>query len=506
MNKYNNFYIRPRSVNRVRSTPLLTSRPTSQQCMSYRPSRDHLLTTSIPTNEARPNDQNIYLDTPNDSKFEISLNYPVNQYSSNISLLTLRANEQLRIKERRGYVPPTDLNRSSNQAQYKRMPGLHEINKILDKLEKVATNQTSMFRKPALKESKPVLVLMEQGESQYFKIGVKGKNCPLRVNIKKNKGNYRVYASKTVSEPSETLNDFVIKTDYFTIGDIGLNFKFECIYLGIEAIENSSLEVTVFYGKKGQEIDQNDRSSKSPASSSFRANKSKSSRKLEELMKNDSLRENLRRKAEDIINQRKAQAFIMSGHKDFLKLNMALNTPSSPLRQRASSETLEKREQRRNEVKVRKEHIVSERKIRLKTLIYRHDARKIEIEEEKKAKMLQESIDSCYISWIRFIYFSKGATSMLLKIHKSREEILKRLYRNAMARKIQGSCKKYLFQPSVHNLKLFRARNCFLFYYTNYKPIIKSTDSIKIIKFINESSKNYILPNHFTQLHHKSNI
>lgn len=506
MNKYNNFHIRPQSVNRLRSIPLITDRHVSSQNRSYTPSKDHILSTPIQINQTTRNNPNLSLGTPHQSKSDISLNYPASHYNSNISLLTLQANEQLKIKERRVCLPPADLYRSSSQINSKRMPGPHEFSKILDKLEKVATNQMGSLRKPALKEAKSVLILMEQGESQYFKIKVKGKNCPLRVNIKKNRGNYRVYASKTVPEPNETLNDYIFKTDYLNIGDIGLNFKFDCIYLGILAIENSSLEISVFFGKLGQEIDQNDRLSKSPASNIFRDNRSKSSRKLEELMRNDTLREKLRRKAEEILNQRKAQAILLSGHKDFLKLNMALNTPTSPTGQRPSSTTREKREQRRTEVKVRKEHIFSERKIRLITLNHRHEARKLEIEEEMKAKKLKKSIDKCYIYWIRIIYFSKGYTSIVQNLKTTREEIIRKIYRIAMARKMQRFCRKAMSQITIQKLKFLRARNCLLFYYSNYRPIVTMTDSVRIFKFIRDSAKNYVIPKQFTGLQHKSNL
>lgn len=501
MNKYNNFYLRPTSVARNRSIPSLTDRPTSSQGLTYKPSREYLLQTPLPSSDLKHIDQNISLETPNHRQLDISIGQPNHHYSSHLSLLTLKANEQLKIKERHAYAQPKVLNRSSTQVSVKKVPGSQEIDKILDRLEKVANNQAGGMRKPVLKEAKPMHVIMEQGETQYFKIGVKGKNCPMRVSIKRNKGNYKIYASKTVSEPNEMLHDYAFRTDYFIISDIGLSFKFDSIYLGIVALENSSLEITVFFGKRGQEVDQNDNLFRSPGSVSFRAYRSKSSRKLEELMRNDTLRENLRRKAEEILNQRKAQAILLSGNKDFLKMNMA---PLSPARLRASSATREMREQRRNEVKVRKENIVTERNIRLKTLMQRHDARKIEIEEEKKSRRLKETVDNCYKKWFSIIYFSKGIISILDHVRENRQSIIKRLVCNASARKIQRACRIIWASISVSKLKVLRARNNLLLYYSQCKPIIQITDSARIVKFIHEAATNFLIHRHFRSTYNKS--
>jgi hypothetical protein len=468
--------------------------------MSYKPSRDNLLHTPIPSSDIKQIDQNITLETPNQSKLDISISQPHQHYNSHLSLLTLRANEQLKIKERHAYAQPKILNRTSTQVSVKKVPGTQEIDKILDRLEKVANNQAAGMRKPVLNQAKPMLILMEQGETQYFKIGVKGKSCPMRVTIKRNKGSYKIYASKNVSEPNEMLHDYVFKSDYFIISDIGQNFKYDCIYLGIVALENTSLEITVFFGKRGQEADQDDKFSRSPGSVSFRAYRSKSSRKIEELMRNDTLRENLRRKAEEILSQRKAQAILMSGNKDFLKMNIAT---LSPARLRASSATREMREQRRIEVKVRKEHIVTERNIRLKTLMQRHDFRKIEIEEEKKSRRLKETIENCYKKWFSIIYFSKGIMSILENVRENRQNIIQKLICNASARKIQRSCRGLCGNLSVSKLKILRARDNLLFYYSQYKPIIQATDSAKIVKFIHEAATNLLISNHFSSAYHK---
>lgn len=86
---------------------------------------------------------------------------------------------------------------------------------------------------------------------------VRGKKCPLRVNIKRKKGRLETYVSRTIPEPNDELCDACYKKDKFLISDTGLKFRVEMVYFCLHAVTDSILTFSVGFGPERRDDGRN---------------------------------------------------------------------------------------------------------------------------------------------------------------------------------------------------------------------------------------------------------
>lgn len=415
-----------------------------------------------------------YHKSPDDSQYNIKIIFPDRPKTSHLSGLTLKENERSTSQVTLLTKPRNYESLSLSQPSLSlKLPSEQDFTKILTKLEMVSSNRTGGHRRIVLNDSDSIDILLEFGTTQYFCINSKGLKSPMVVILKRKKGKVVTYTSKVNPEPSRGMCDSVFKTDFIQVSDISGLFKVDAVYLGIEAITETILSMSVHFGKKNliKKI------------SGLR-------NQLEDLDSANKL-------TELVLTTRPDPEFSIKNHKstkpvnkDFIKLNLE-NAKQKIL---PLTTTAKIWKTRKEQAQTRKKVQMLEKKEKTTYQINKHLIKR-QMEREKRLKneelMINQTKEKMWISFIFLI----NCTSDINKLRNYNRQVkLIRIRKGLLASKIQRAyrlragtdLKHVTFLRTSHLLKLF----C-----VNTKPFLKNT----LTKCIKESSKNHLVPYAFTK-------
>jgi hypothetical protein len=130
----------------------------------------------------------------------------------------------------------------------KKLPSNEDYSKILKKLELVINNTNYGQKLLTLSAESPLNIYLEKGNTQYIHIFPQGNLSPLSIKIKKVYGKIKTYISKKIAEPCEEIHDEKTNDNLITVYDKKYEFGNIRVALGIKAIIESNINVTVKYG------------------------------------------------------------------------------------------------------------------------------------------------------------------------------------------------------------------------------------------------------------------
>lgn len=194
--------------------------------------------------------QEDYQKFPEDSQYNLNCPFPDRPKSSHLSGLTLKENERTSAQNRtltKLYQKKSARLFSANNLLS--MPTEQDFSKILTKLEMVSSNRTAGTRKMIVNEGDNLEIMLEAGLTQYFIVNCRGKKPPMVGFVKVNKGKVVNYVSKVHSEPSKDICELSSKAEVFQVKDVSLKFKFDVIYIGVEALLDSVFNISVTFGQ-----------------------------------------------------------------------------------------------------------------------------------------------------------------------------------------------------------------------------------------------------------------
>ncbi|CAG9328091.1 unnamed protein product [Blepharisma stoltei] len=500
MNKYSDLYQRPFTSSvpkNLYGSPksFSTNRPitTGFQSTVEALSNEKMFSPFTSTWETFYSPLSTYVDTQqsaksiDDSQYQISVNFPERPNTSSISGLTLLENERainnsktlLTTKERVSFP-----NIFSNTQQF---PAEKDFNRILNKIEMIVSNKYLGHRGATIKEGEPIEIMSEQSSFSYLKVYTKGKRCPMRVHFKKSKGKLLTYISRHNPEPSESLHDEVFKTDSFEVADPGLKFKNDYIHFGIQALEDSTFVISVYFGRL--KIDLNKKR---------KTERQETSIELENLRKNEMLQYELFKKVDDTIAKRKSEQLKNSNNKDFLKMNMNILPINSPKRMKEKTVSLKNIELRRKSAKIKHKLWLQEKKQRAINVV---NKKLLRAEEEKQERLRKEQLillQNEQKEWFIVINIALAFVSIREKWQAKRKEKLETFKNSISARKFQIFFRARNHNKTISEFVLLRAKDTLNFYFRHAKPIERRSYRRQISKCIHESARNHTLPHHFS--------
>ena len=416
--------------------------------------------------------------SPEDSQYQINLNYPPRP--STVSLSSLTYHENQRLKNQNLVSQLNHHNANSTQSLKtisSKMPSERDFNRLLDRLEMVISTKALAHKKVTLKEGQPVEIILMSETTQFFKVFTKARKCPLRVEITRFKGRLKTYVSREVSEPNETLHDQAFRFDKFQVSDSGLKFRGEQIFIGVFAVTDANFSICVNFGREKLQ-------KKEPET--YEAPKTNQEKK--EFPK------------ETPKSAPKMKTFF---GKNFVELNKQVESPLSPKSMRKRKLLSHKWDLRRKSAVEKRKAQIKEKQEKTIKLLKRHEIRR---EEERKLREYNEYLQVLKArqrGWLCLIFFSKAMSAFSEMRNQGRSSHLKSLQESAAARKIQKGFKTSTKHLTPEHFALLRARNLLMVFSFQAKPILTSFVNSKLLNCIYDSATNHTLPHSFERLHSK---
>lgn len=452
------------------------------------------LTLSLTNQQFLPQEAAKYFDmpSPDDSRYELNLDFPVRPSTSKLSSLTHRENERMRYKSHLIISQPKTLKAiESSSSQLLKSPSAKDFSKIITKLDRVATQNNFLNKKLILKEGKLFESVLQENENQYLRVFVKDKKCPCSVEIKRSSGNLRIFISRTVAEPNEDMCDCKYSKDNFSISDPGTKFRCEYLHFCIHAVKDCNFSMVVKLGRYEYKSTGNLLAGTKPDYS------------LEALKRDEALRAQFQRELDIVRLNKRKETMVKSKNKDFIKLNTLMSPRFSFRKDRSPEKTWE---YRKNEAKLRKSIVIEQKNVKVMLSINR---REIRLEKEKKQReqeIEKELRERLYKYWIIFIYQAKTLTCIKHHIMLGRTQIFQKLKISSSAKRIQKLYRLSTQGLSMHHISLLHCLdNLKLFRLVTHNQALSASKS-SIFKLLQESAINSTLPNHFENFRSKSNL
>lgn len=384
--------------------------------------------------------------------------------SAGVSHLTARENQRLH-NNISFYIPqspkkPTFLPDSSPP----KTPTDHDFQRVIARLSKLQS--VTYGRRITLVEDKTEVCVLENMEMQYFKVPLMDKAVPLNVMLKRTKGRAVIYMSKSVSEPSDLVNDGVYRKDMFTITELGSKFRIESIFFAMQAVGTLAVSVTIRFGKR-----RNIRSDWSPRG---RLTQTEEEEKWENY-------------------QRKQEAKITSPAKSFVRLNLVVVPNSSPKRILEAQKKQKLAETRRKSAIIRRKSIEAEKKKRAFLQLHRQEVKQKECELVLEAEAQKRRKFNCQMDWLRLISNSHFLENLIFLTFSRKENLLLQAKQHKSAVKIQARFKAFVKGANVSEIALRHARRSFYLYYRQISyPIIKQHRA-KLVAALRKSKENAVV-------------
>lgn len=130
------------------------------------------------------------------------------------------------------------------------LPSEQHFSDLLDKLDQISSSRIVLTKESTLTEFDELEINIQEDNFHYIKIQAKGKKNPLKVYIRKIKGNIVVYSSFTMKRPVYSNCDKTFNSKNFEIRSLDSVFVNEFVYLGIKALVQAKIRISIEFGKK----------------------------------------------------------------------------------------------------------------------------------------------------------------------------------------------------------------------------------------------------------------
>lgn len=294
-------------------------------------------------------------------------------------------------------------------------------------------------RSTVILEGESQEISLNVGRIKYFRCFVKGKKTPLTVKIKRIRGKVCVYTSTIVQEPGPISFEKCYYTDYFEVRDPSSTFKFDTLFIGIKALEDSEIKVSLSFGGKITSLDQ----------------LKKIKRELIMLPEQEFTDPD---EAETDLN------LVKMNSKDFVLENKV--SQFSNLSHKASilSERAQNWKNKRQNVLSRKKICFESKKNRALEKLNRYKV-KAELEKARaEAQRKRELKNSLHGSWLALLYFSKSIFSIFSTIHQKKTQNQRVKFLISKVKMIQHAYRSFKGHFETKDLNLLRCRNSLRFY------------------------------------------
>ena len=330
------------------------------------------------------------------------------------------------------------------------LPSESDFSKLFDTINFIVTPRFSA-KANLLKEGESYSVIIEEGNTSYFKAIVKSKRSPLIVKLKKKKGKIITYTSSIISEPGPSTYERTFNTDYFEIRDKHIYFKYDVIFLALKALEYSEFNITVSFGKGMKSLQEMKRLKRQMSYREY---------DLEEFLDESDVSD-------------KGQEKEAKCNKNFIKDYKVKVLPSSPMKASELNLRAQNWKMKREKILEKKKFLLERKKSQtisiLNKRMLKKEYEKIKI-QENEAKKIRNHYHS---KWISIIYFAFSSEIIINRIKMQKQKCLRRISMNIKALQIQSNFRRYSKVEDIKDLSLFRARNILLLYKTHTSSLIK---------------------------------
>lgn len=382
----------------------------------------------------------------------------------------------------------SEVKRSKSTQSMRMVPSNLEFDYLITKLGNICNNNHLGNRRLTLKEGSTTPILLDKDASQYCKVNCRGKLCPMIVNISRTVGRVVSYVSFKVPEPNETLCDEVHKRDSFQVNDNGLKFRTDYIYICFHALEESILNVNIYFGSMPLKL---------PLTKAI-LNKMRS--KIESPKNIDKEEDAAIQLTEDSLdrmihkNKHTSNVNFISRNKLMMNSWLEVKTTSFLVKRKLA-------QRRREEVADKKDQIEQDK--RIKSILYLKK-KEIRQEEQRKANemhMIQLNKERFEKMWLSLIYLAIGSEALFKMLQSKKNKMLDKYKRNTIARKIQRNVRRWTGKLSANDIAIERA-SALLKNYRVYAGIaFKCVTHIQIFSCIRYTAKASVITYKFAKFY-----
>ncbi|OMJ87992.1 hypothetical protein SteCoe_10145 [Stentor coeruleus] len=415
------------------ATSLIPSTTTTDSCF-------------LKSQDKKPDHHSIFHSNSSDSKHFNNL-----KRTKTISDFSAKQNEIIN-----SYLTPRDI----ENKKFKPLPEItvkaalptdREFSKLIENLNEVVSPKNIKIH-TILQENELTEVIISESKMRFFKVYMKNKKVPLSIKIKKNKGKLYTYASTTTQEPGTTNYEKCFMSDYFEIRDSSTLFKYDVLYLGIKAFEDSQFKISIAFGHQVNSLQELKKLKRQSVK-----------RVLQESMEIDEIVEET---TKEIIKPES------KSKKNFIAVN---KHKSADLIDKVNAFTV-----RATDWKTRREQILQKKKklieIKKNKALDSINKRTLRLQMEKiRTQESQAKAEKNQFScnWLALIAFFSCTQAVINIVKTEKNRRLRRISMNLKAMQIQTVYKNYTLNLKPDEAALYRARNLLAFYRGNTKDIEK---------------------------------
>ena len=346
---------------------------------------------------------------PNISNSSISQQ---SKHSSKISRFSELENSRAEAITSRFLLTPSIIPQPASLPEIKTV----DFKSLILNLNKVLT-RPDMEDIQEIQEKELMPCLSTQGSLVYYKIKVKEKRAPMKIEVKRKFGKLRWYFSKEWGKPGESQYDYIFLDDVFEVSANGRYFDNEFFYIGVQVLIDSDFSFMITFPAQDKLNLHNDIHYKSasmiPKSNTY----------------DYEYRINLNQRVEILKQKRKKQKLQLSGCKDFIKLN---KDPSQVL---YSKDQIPWKDRQEHAIS-KKNLIAQERAQRAKQYINKRldiylKHKKSEISQKTSKKRLRQQ------AWTKILVFLSTLQIIKQQIYNHKKKKLFKIKLSASARIIQ---------------------------------------------------------------------
>lgn len=409
---------------------------------------------------------------PNISNSSISQQ---SKHSSKISHFSELENSRAEAITSRFLLTPSIIPQPSSLPEIKPV----DFKSLIQNLNKVLT-RPDLEDIQEIQEKELIASLSAQGSFMYYKVKVKEKRAPMKVEVKRKYGKLRWYISKEWGKPGESQYDFIYFEDIFEVSANGKYFDYEFLFIGVQILIDSDFCFMITF----------------PAQDKVNLHNEIHYKSVSMLPKSNTYdyeyRYNLNQRVEILKQKRKKQILQLSGCKDFVKLN---KVPSQVLYSKDHVSWKDRQEH----VISKKNLIAQERVQKAKEYINKRldifiKHKKSEINQKTYKKKLRQQ------AWTKILVFLSTLQLIKKQILNHRKKKLFKIKLSASARIIQKTFiskltrireKHAALAACVNNLKFYR--NTLIWQVTNQ---VQS----KVLNCVKNSASNAKISNKISKL------
>lgn len=123
-----------------------------------------------------------------------------------------------------------------------------EMDRMMIQLERISKNSAYGISSIVLQDQSTLEVDLLANEFQHIIIKTINMSTPLNILLEDLTGKVEIYVSKKIKNPSKSINDFLVTTNYLKISDASYKFSTECAYMNFYAVTNSHFVIRVWFG------------------------------------------------------------------------------------------------------------------------------------------------------------------------------------------------------------------------------------------------------------------